>query len=361
MSFEEVKCLGSPRTSQMPRSGSRQCRERALHLALDDRPQPVRQLVARARVQVDRVEHRAPDVVLHPGRRRRCRSAPAARRRSRTGGRAPARRASLAADPVHDLKLALVALHHVGDEVEEVVRLLVEAERVERPEHEGGVADPAVAIVPVAVAAGRLGQRGGGRGDHRARGRVGQALERQRAALEVGAPGVVREAAVLEPLLPVAARCAAATPRPPRSSAAADAPTTRAPRRRPRPRAASCGRAHAGPRSPAAGPSASAARGPSPRSARWPRGSPARCRTSRRRDRRSRRPARSRASSPPSPACTGSAAAARGRRRGRWASAGGSRERSSSWCQGPMLSASRTITQPLRVSQLVSSTIVPGM
>ena len=38
--------------------------ERSFHLALDDRPQPIGQLVARARVQVDRVEHRAPHVVL---------------------------------------------------------------------------------------------------------------------------------------------------------------------------------------------------------------------------------------------------------------------------------------------------------
>ena len=94
-------------------------------------------------------------------------------------------------------------LGDVGDEVEEVVGLPVEAERVEAPEHEGGVADPGVAVVPVALAARRLGQRGRGRGHHRAGGRVGQALQRQRAALQVGAPRVVGELAVVEPVLPV--------------------------------------------------------------------------------------------------------------------------------------------------------------
>jgi hypothetical protein len=35
-------------------------------------------------------------------------------------------------------------------------------------------------------------------------------------------------------------------------------------------------------------------------------------------------------------------------------------ERSLSWCQGPMSSASRTIIQPVGVPQLVSRIIVPG-
>ena len=89
---------------------------------------------------------------------------------------------------------ALLRLRRVGDEVEEVVGLPVEAERVEAPQHERGVADPGVAVVPVALAAGRLGQRGGGRRHHRAGRRVGQALQRERAALEERAPRVVGEA-----------------------------------------------------------------------------------------------------------------------------------------------------------------------
>ena len=60
-----------------------------------------------------------------------------------------------------------------------------------------------VAVVPVALAARGLGQRGRRGGDHRAGGRVAQALQRQRDALQVLAPRVVRERAVREPLVPV--------------------------------------------------------------------------------------------------------------------------------------------------------------
>ena len=58
-----------------------------------------------------------------------------------------------------------LAARHVGDEVEEVARLPVEAQGVEAPQRERGVADPRVAVVPVALAARGLRQRGGGRGD----------------------------------------------------------------------------------------------------------------------------------------------------------------------------------------------------
>ena len=95
MTFEEVKCFGSPRTSQMPRSGSRQLRERGLDLADQDRPDPLVEVVARLRVEVDRVEHARPTCRAGAGRRRRCRCGPAARPRTRSGGRgsAPAARA----------------------------------------------------------------------------------------------------------------------------------------------------------------------------------------------------------------------------------------------------------------------------
>ena len=97
-------------------------------------------------------------------------------------------------------------LGDVGEEVEEVVGLPVEPERVEAPEHERGVAEPRVAVVPVALAARRLRQRGRGGGDQRAGGRVGEALERERAALQVAAPRVVGEVAAGEPVLPVVRR-----------------------------------------------------------------------------------------------------------------------------------------------------------
>src|SRR5205814_8052979 len=55
----------------------------------------------------------------------------------------------------------------------------------------------------VALAAGRLGQRRGRGRDQRAGRRVREALERQRAALEMRAPRVVGELAAVEPVLPV--------------------------------------------------------------------------------------------------------------------------------------------------------------
>ena len=178
-------------------------RERRLDLGAEHRPDALGQRVARPRVQVQRVQHRAPDVVLG----------------LRVGGVAdadgprvlvarevverPLGQLGAAVDAVHDLERPLLRLRHVGDEVEEVVGLPVEAERVEAPERERRVADPGVAVVPVALPARRLGQRRRRGGDDRAGRRVGQALERERAALQVGPPRVVGEVAAVEPVLPV--------------------------------------------------------------------------------------------------------------------------------------------------------------
>ena len=99
--------------------------------------------------------------------------------------------------------LQVVGLGGVLHEVEVVVGLPLEAERVQAPQHERAVAHPRVAVVPVAFAARRLRQGGRGGGDHRAGGRVREALERQRRALQVLAPRMVRERAVGKPLVPV--------------------------------------------------------------------------------------------------------------------------------------------------------------
>ena len=155
-----------------------------------------------SRVDVDRVEHRAPHVVL-------ALVVGAVADAHRPGAVVAVQvvedalvEVALAVDAVHDLEL-VVALGDVGDEAEEVVGLPVEAEGVEAPQRERGVADPAVAVVPVALAAGRLGQRRGRRRDERAGGRERQALERERAALEVRAPRMVGEVAPGQPVLPV--------------------------------------------------------------------------------------------------------------------------------------------------------------
>ena len=64
MSFDDVKCFGSPRTSQIPRSGSGQSAIAASTCWTQERPHAFRQVVARLGVQIDGVEHRPPHVVL---------------------------------------------------------------------------------------------------------------------------------------------------------------------------------------------------------------------------------------------------------------------------------------------------------
>src|ERR1700678_1384087 len=116
---------------------------------------------------------------------------------------------SLAADPVHDLELGegllgVLALKGPEYEGEVLERLPVVAEPVEGAQGEPGVSDPGVAVVPVACPAGGFRQSGR-RSCHDGAGRrVTQPLERQRAALKVGAPRVVGESPGAEPLPPEA-------------------------------------------------------------------------------------------------------------------------------------------------------------
>src|SRR2546428_7991159 len=98
----------------------------------------------------------------------------------------------LATDAIHDLKV-FVAGRDVRDEVEEVVGLAREPKRVETPQHEGAVADPGVSIVPVALAADRLRQRGRGGGKERSRRAVSEALQRKGAALQIALPRMLRK------------------------------------------------------------------------------------------------------------------------------------------------------------------------
>ena len=185
-----------------PLVGMRPGVDRRFDLVADQFPVGRRACAAqRFFVQVDRVEQRAPDVVLAlvvgaVADPHRLGPAVAAEVVERLLGQL-----LLAADPVHDLQVGVVPAD-VDDEAHEVARLLVEAERVQRPEAEGRVADPAEAVVPVAFAAGRLGQRGGRRGEDRPGRRVGEALQDQRRALQVDAPGVVGEVAVAQPVAP---------------------------------------------------------------------------------------------------------------------------------------------------------------
>ena len=210
-------------------------RDRGLDLDHEQRPDALGHLVARLRVQVDGVQDGAPDVVLGL----RVRRVPDPHGARVLVAREVVERAlgqlGPAVDPVHDLQRPLLRVRDVADEVEEVVGLPVEAERVEAPERERRVADPRVAVVPVALAARGLGQRRRGGGDDRARRGVGEPLERQRRALQVRAPGMVGEVAAVEPVLPVVRGPDDAARRPRRTSAARRARSRRARRTPPRP------------------------------------------------------------------------------------------------------------------------------
>jgi len=92
----------------------------------------------------------------------------------------------LAADPVHDLQRAAAgqAAGRAGHEGDELLGLVRAGADVERLGGQARVADPGVAVVPVALAADALGQRARGRGHDGARGPEGQALEHTRAELD---------------------------------------------------------------------------------------------------------------------------------------------------------------------------------
>ena len=140
----------------------------------------VAQLLA---VEPERVEQLAVDVQLHlvpcaVAHSDRRRFAPAAQVRKLALGEVV-----LASDPVHDLKRALAgaAARRAGHEGDELLGLVRAGADVERLDREARVADPGEAVVPVALAADRLGERGGRRGDDGAGGAIAEALEHARA------------------------------------------------------------------------------------------------------------------------------------------------------------------------------------
>ena len=166
-------------------------------------------------------------------------------------------RSLLAADAVHDLEGerrrrrlgARAVQHRLQDEGEEVDRLPLEAQPVERPQDERRVADPGVAVVPVPLAARGLGERGGGRG-HDGPGRgVAEPLQREGAALDVLAPAVVGHLGRAQPVAPALLRRLHRLGGLGHGGRAAWRPTT-APRRPTRPRPAWPGPGSAGPTTP---------------------------------------------------------------------------------------------------------------
>ena len=109
-------------------------------------------------------------------------------------------------DAVHRLERPLAgAGHDVGDVAEVVLHRRRGAQAVERAHDEVGVAQPAVAVVPVARRARRLGDRGGHRGDDRAGLLERAQLQRDRGADHRVLP-LERHRQGARPLPPVVAR-----------------------------------------------------------------------------------------------------------------------------------------------------------
>ncbi len=75
---------------------------------------------------------------------------------------------------------------------------------MQRLQRERRVAQPGVAVVPVTLAPRRLGQRGGERRHRRARGHVGEPLDRHGRALDRLAPAMVGQARARQPATPIA-------------------------------------------------------------------------------------------------------------------------------------------------------------
>ncbi len=188
--------LPDPLVGRAPR------RHRPGGLRLDDRPQPPRHPLAVLGVDQDRVQHRAVDVVLAlvegavPDPHRAC---------ARVAGELVAcalGEVAAAVDPVHDLQRSVFVGLEIGDELHELVGLPVELQPVQRLQRERRVAHPAVAVVPVALAARRLGQARGERRHRRSGGHVRQALDHERRALDRRAPAMVREPRRVHPRPP---------------------------------------------------------------------------------------------------------------------------------------------------------------
>ncbi len=181
-------------------------RLRAFRLRLDQRPQAPRQPLAAARMQEDRVERRPEHVVLALIER-----AVADPHRASAGvaGEVVAGRLgqiTAPVDPVHDLQGTVVVALELGDELDELVRLPVEVEVVQRLQRERRVANPRVAVIPVALPTRRFRQRCRQRRDRRPRRHVREPLDGQRRALDQRSQLVVGDPRVREPGVPEPSR-----------------------------------------------------------------------------------------------------------------------------------------------------------
>ena len=159
---------------------------RARGLGLHDRPEPAGEPLAAPGVEEDGVQHGAEHVVLALVERTVAdahRASPGVAAEMVEGGLL---QVAASVDAVHDLHRTVGVAFEVGHELHELVGLPVEVQPVQGLDRERGVAHPAVPVVPVALATGRLGQAGRQRGDGRTGRHVGEPLDGQ--APSAGSP-----------------------------------------------------------------------------------------------------------------------------------------------------------------------------
>ena len=207
MTFECVKWRRGPRTSQMPSSGSRQPVSshskslRAIAHASSDA------LEAARRREVQRVDDLAVDVELELVRRVVSDANGLRSLVALEPGELELDQPPLARDAVEDLEV----LRRSGDRAEQplppLARLVEVAGCQEGEQGQSRVAQPAVAVVPVANAPDRFRQRRRGRRDDAARRRVRQRLQRdERAPDRIATSAPPR--ALAHPVAPVVERLA---------------------------------------------------------------------------------------------------------------------------------------------------------
>ena len=112
----------------------------------------------------------------------------------------PFRQIPLPAQPVHDLDA--VRQRGFEEEGEVLVRLPFEAEAQQRPQHESGIADPGVTVIPVPGTSGGLRQRRRRGGQDGAGRLIAESLEGQRAAFQERPPPMVGQAGHAQPFTP---------------------------------------------------------------------------------------------------------------------------------------------------------------
>ena len=108
---------------------------------------------------------------------------------------------------------ALLGLENVTEKPDNIVRLGLEAKSVESPHGKGGISNPGVAIVPVAVPTDMLGERGRRCRKDCSGGCVGKGLEGQNAPLEMLSTRVVGISSKIDPIPPEAIRSGEEVPR----------------------------------------------------------------------------------------------------------------------------------------------------